>query len=46
MRFLEGGTSIPAAGPLLYATLYALGTAGNTASYKIYVILTTGNERA
>ena len=37
--------SIPAAGPLLYATNYALGTPGNAASYKVYVILTTGNER-
>ena len=36
--------NIPAAGPLLYATNYALGTPGNAASYKVYIILTTGNE--
>ena len=38
-------TSIPAAGPLLYATNYALGTPASAASYKVYVILPTGNER-
>ena len=41
----ETNIIIPAAGPLVYATNYALGTPGNAASYKVYVILTTGNER-
>ena len=37
--------TIPPGAPRTYSTNFALGTPGNAASYKIYVILTTGNER-
>ena len=37
-------TVLPGA-PRTYSTNFALGTPGNAASYKVYVILTTGNER-
>ena len=37
--------TIPPGAPRTYSTNFALGTPGNAASYKVYVILTTGNER-
>ncbi len=38
------GTILPAA-PRTFSTDFALLAPGNAASYKVYVILTTGNER-
>ena len=37
--------TIPPGAPRTYRTNFALGTPGNAASYKVYVLLTTGNER-
>ena len=37
--------TLPPGAPRTYSTNFALSTPGNAASYKVYVILTTGNER-
>ena len=47
-EFPEGSAilaTLPPGAPLTYSTNFALGTPGNTASYKVYVITTAGNER-
>ena len=36
---------VPAGGPRELFTPFALGAPGLTAGFKVYVILTTGNER-
>jgi hypothetical protein len=35
----------PPGTPLTYSTNFVLGTPGNTASYKVYVSTTAGNDR-
>lgn len=38
-------SSVPAAGPLTYDTLEGLTQPGTTALFRVYVVLTTGNEK-